>query len=472
MGALRPRIAIYVPLRSGVSGFRARADYDAQRWPGIAVVKDAIERHGHEVGYCSAATVSDHDIVLVSITSVRDWWPIIAERVTWPKGRYTVIAGGAGLLNIRPVLDCADIFVFGRAEHTIGPLIDATLARETYAHPSICYARDFSPDRAYEIAQVTEAYPYTVTLPSGETWKEGHIGCQRRCLFCSFAWQRKPVYERGALFFHQEFSNADERTIFDLDLSRPATWNEHNRYMILGLDGTSERLRMAINKPITRQMVITFLRGLAFLPNPHRMKFYSIVGYPTETPEDWRELAETIDEADRDLPATNAKWGIELHCTPFRAMPATPLAVWPMAYRSFRDEIARALRTPRAMLEKAGKDNIFYHGQRIWAVQTGTTEGLASAALHVLMLRGDETHAQIVRKLATSKAFWAANTAARCRTLEAHLDIDRLFGWYTWDDLPTRYLHSYVGQQGMARAERVAWAKLTGERPTEKRGQL
>jgi hypothetical protein len=81
-----------------------------------------------------------------------------------------------------------------------------------------------------------------------------------------------------------------EKTIFELDLEKPETWGLP-KLRIVGMDGFSERLRRMVNKPITREMLRGFFRGLAAakIP-PSHMKVYSIVGYPTETEADWFEF--------------------------------------------------------------------------------------------------------------------------------------------------------------------------------------
>ena len=44
----------------------------------------------------------------------------------------------------------------------------------------------------------------------------------------------------------------------------------------------------------------------------------------------------------------------------------------------------------------------------------------------------------------------------RTAFIERHVDIDRLFGPYTWANLPTRYLRTYVPLEKMQRADELA----------------
>ncbi len=58
--------------------------------------------------------------------------------------------------------------------------------------------------------------------------------------------------------------------------------------------------------------------------------------------------------------------------------------------------------------------------------------------------RGLEDDSEVVARLATSAKFRSASMAHKTAILERHVDIPRLFGPYTWDTLPTRYLAAYT----------------------------
>lgn len=69
---------------------------------------------------------------------------------------------------------------------------------------------------------------------------------------------------------------------------------------------------------------------------------------------------EDIRIVDNGLSKTENQTSILLHSTPFRAMPATPLACKPMSYLNYRGMIAKKLGKGRY------KGNIFYQGNSIW----------------------------------------------------------------------------------------------------------
>ena len=407
--------------------------HDVRAWPGFEMVLDALRRSGYAPEYAGRATVHEYDVVLVSITSDCDWWPWLAERSTW-KGKPLVIAGGAGVLNVRPFLRWVDCFVIGRGE-TITPLLMAAHERgERYESPSLIWSDSFDIGKRYEIAQTAQPYPHTFQLTNGKTFAEASIGCPNRCLFCGYTWQRKYIgdgtYRAGAESMN---SGNRERTVIDLLKLPPAQWQDEGPLRIVGIDGMSERLRKKANKPITRGMFRGFLSGLAEIAPPHQVKLYFIVGYPGETESDWLELTEDITAVDGSL-AKSKQWSLLCHFTPFRAMPATPSACWSMSAVNYRGLIARRLR-------KIGmRGNIFYQGNRFWAVEGMGTDSASSLIHSAICLRGAESDGAAMMKIARAGKYWKANSADKEATLRKMFDVDGLLAACTPDTLPTRYL--------------------------------
>ena len=202
------------------------------------------------------------------------------------------------------------------------------------------------------------------------------------------------------------------------------------------IDGMSERLRYMVNKKISRDMLTRFIVRLAGCKKPHQTKFFNIVGYPTETDDDWRELLETIKDADAQTERREKQTCILLHNTPFRAMPATPMACAPMSYKNYRGRIAKMGRNL--------KGNVFYQGKGIWAVESLGTDSLPTVIKSAIVWRGVESDADNFVKLALSKKFDGASTLQKQVTLEKYFDVARLFGKCTLDELPTRYLATYA----------------------------
>tara|TARA_Y100000310_G_scaffold219666_1_gene221061 strand:- start:1545 stop:2930 length:1386 start_codon:yes stop_codon:yes gene_type:complete len=441
MVAERPTIAIYVPQRYTKGDYK-RDSFHTRLHRGIHIVKDALERAGREVEYCSMATAHRYAIVLVSMTDGIDWFPFIEERRQWVESSTVVVVGGAGLLNVRPFLQWFDIGVFGRAEGIIAPLVDAIYKGEEFDHPSVCYSETFDPSDDFEVSQSSVPYPHSVQLmPSPanrrdtgkEGWVEAPLGCKRKCWFCAYTWHRKPL--AGVDDPSYATGEDTEATMLDLDPATAASW-PHIRHV--GLDGLSQRLRFAMNKRITRAMFWAWFGGLAASgKKPHQVKLYNVVGIPSEDTDEWFEHLDDLARIDSALPDADPAWSIVLQSTPFMPMPATPAAVWPMSKRNYRGLVSRTLQKPGM------PGNTYFQGRALWAVESSGTESLATAMVRALTLRGVEEDADLVERIAVSRRFWTGRMQARAANMERHGDMDRLFRAYTWDDLPTRYLKTY-----------------------------
>lgn len=428
------RIGAYIVKRNAKQTYKVEC-FNIRQNAGIAIVIDILRRSGYEVEWCSSANVHNFDVVLFAMTADCDWWEFIAERVKWQKGNYKVVVGGAGCLNVRPFLEHVDYFVLGRAEGVIDKLIKGLETDGDYEGPSVINSKTFNVDKSYMINQAG-LYPHVLKLENGKEYKEDVIGCNHKCLFCGYTWHRKCA-QHGA--FRYKFgglwdSRGDiERAILDMDID---STDDLTTLRTTAIDGMSERLRYMVNKKISRDMLTRFIVRLAGCKKPHQTKFFNIVGYPTETDDDWRELLDTIKDADAQTERREKQTCILLHNTPFRAMPATPMACAPMSYKNYRGKIAKMGRNL--------KGNVFYQGKGIWAVESMGTDSLPTVIKSAIVWRGIESDADNFVKLALSKKFDGASTLQKQVTLEKYFDVARLFGKYTLDDLPTRYLATYA----------------------------
>ena len=411
---------------------------DTRQFVGLRVIIDALRRAGYETEWAGAATVHEYDVVLVSLTADCDWWPWIQERLTWRRGSYKVIVGGAGVLHVTPFTRFADYFSLGRGEESIVNLVRKLDGKEAEPDDSIIESATFSPDNVYHIRQTDEVYPHRIELSNNKNgFLEGAIGCNHRCLFCGYTWQRKFVSTKKYYQMDDSlFGNIADRERAMLDIKEDPESVDFSKLRTTAIDGMSERLRYMVNKRISREMMADFIRlMLASDAKPHQIKFYNIVGYPTETEDDWREYLETLKEADTDA-KKEKQWSIVLHSTPFRAMPATPLACAPMSKKNYRGIIG-------STLGKGLKGNIIFQGCGIWSVESMGTDGLSTVELSALAHRGSESDSENIAKLCATKKFWAASSAVKEATLEKYFDMDYLFSEFTPDTLPSRYLRSY-----------------------------
>ena len=131
---------------------------------------------------------------------------------------------------------------------------------------------------------------------------------------------------------------------------------------------------------------------------------------------------------------------------------ALPDACCPMSHVNYRGRIVKVLRQG----QHGQYTGIFYRGNRFWAAESRGTESLPTVILDSLVLRGVEDDSETIAMLAGSTKFRNASMAHKTAILERHVDIDRLFGPYTWDTLPTRYLRSYADLAKLQRIDEVA----------------
>ena len=432
------RICAYVPGTHAKENY-ARESFNVRQYAGLAVVVDIVRRAGYEVDYAGIATVHHYDVVLVSITSDCDWWPFVAERSRWPKGNYKVIAGGPGVLNVRPFLPWVDYFCLGRAESVIDKLIRVLDGYSEDIGPSVIESTSFSVDKRYQLNQVDAPYPHEIRLESGARYREGNLGCNHKCLFCAYTWHRK---HSGGTFEYGDMWSKNENVELALLDMHEGKAVDYNKLRNTAIDGMSERLRFAVNKKITRDMLREFLVRLASCEKPHQVKFYNILGYPDETEADWWELLEDIEAADRQLLQAHGRTSFLLLSTPFRAMPGTPMACAPMSYKNYRGRVAR-------VLGPGHKGNVFYDGKWIWAVEGMGTESLSTVIQSAIVWRGTEDDSENILRVARSKRFANASSLVKQATLERYFDVKGLFGAYTKETLPTRYLRTYAAVEKM-----------------------
>lgn len=432
------KIGAYVVSKQAKQAY-ANDNFDVRSWPGFEMVLDCLRRADYQITYVGKDTAYQYDIILVSITSDCDWWAYLAERSQWVKSNTRVIIGGPGVLNVRPFLPYADIFVLGRAENIIKPLIETEFKGDYLDNQSVIYTKLFDINKTYKIAQAECLYPYEYKLTNVKPYKETALGCPNKCYFCNYSWSRKYIgdgtFQAGV---DGMFSSGNrEHTMADLIKIPTDQWESEAPLRITALDGMSQKLRYQANKRISREMFREVLTRLATIEKPHQLKIYNIVGYPNETIDDWQEYIEDISQVDSKL-AKGKQWQLLCHYTPFRAMPNTPSAIWPMAYREYRGQIAKTLKSPFM------PGNVFYQGNKFWCVEGMGTDSLATVIQSALCHRGTEEDSGKIMKLARTNKYWNASSNVKRNTLEKEFDIKRLFNAYTWDTLPTRYLESYI----------------------------
>jgi hypothetical protein len=429
------KIGIYVQSCYAKANYKQES-FNIRLFAGIEVVADTLRRGGHETGYCSEHNVDKFDVVLVTITAQCDWFSFIAERERWPVGKYKVVVGGAGMLNVRPFLPWFDVCVWGRAENIICGVV-RNIDSCHLLGGCVAESKKFNPNEKYKINQADGVYPHEIGIgghtKKEQVWQETGIGCKRKCKFCAYTWHRKNIVTK------QSYSNDGldvEFTMLDLDMSNNDWCKKSIRS--IGLDGVSEKLRLMVNKPISNELLHEFIRKKAKYGNGEQVKFFNVVGYPGESEDDYLELLSCLKRADDSLGGVG-KMSCLFGFSPFRAMPATPAALWPMSKRDFRKQsISKFLKKPTM------PGNVFFQGKSIWAVEWMGTDSLSGVMVDAIALRGTEEDIDNVGKISRTKKFWSASAKSKKATIENCFDVDALFSEYALEKYPVRYLESYV----------------------------
>lgn len=117
-------------------------------------------------------------------------------------------------------------------------------------------------------------------------------------------------------------------------------------------------------------------------------------------------------------------------------MPATPLACAPMLKKEIRGKIEQYL----------GGDeigHIIYRGNQLFSVSSGSVEALSTVMLSAIAHRGDTNDTENISRLCRYGKFWRMSNPEKKQVLTKLFDMDKLFGEFTSETLPSRYLRTY-----------------------------
>ena len=431
------KIGLYVQQKYAKQLY-ANECFDARQFIGVRVIADVLKRAGYDIDYVGHNSVTSCDVILISLTSECDYWDFIRERCHWPKGDYKVIVGGAGVVNNRPFLEYADYYVLGRGEDIIVQLVENL---HGFEHESVINTKTFSMDKIYQMRQGC-LYPHEIIrktakgvkgFSSNKNWQETSIGCPHKCLFCQYTWTRKQTHDI------YETSSGDktfnEHAI--LDMAKNGFKNIPHRMNTVAIDGCSEKLRWQVNKKIKNEMLIELLvKYYMDKVKIYKPLLYNIVGFPNETEDDYEELLSVFSRIAEALKASKGvKAGLEMNNTPFHAMPLTPAACWPMPYREMGKILLRRPDITRATV---------FESPTFRVIDKTGGRSLATVFLAMLTHRGEERHADTMRKIALSSAFWNADSKTKLATLEKYFDPKFFFGAFNSLTLPTRNIRTYA----------------------------
>jgi len=285
-----------------------RKSFDSFGFLGLHIVMEDIKKDGHEIEYCTLATVKDYDFALFSITAPEDITTFLKaiKLGEYKKGNCFVVAGGAGCINICSIYDFIDMAVFGRAEGQSLKIIGKQKSENIWVKKE-----DPNLENSYIVRQVNSLHDD----------ENGCCGCRNKCFFCQYTWTRKLVgknYSAG-----RDGYTINEEDFKSLCIDKPGRYTT-------GIDGLSFETRKRVNKGFVTDELIRekFEKAIA---NGHEkaimLKLFGIVGYPWETVQTAREDAKKFGELFDGINEKYSKGRLmaAMHLTPFSPEPLTPM---------------------------------------------------------------------------------------------------------------------------------------------------
>jgi len=317
-------------------------NYNRTRYRGLAAswLHWELERAG-----AALADPSDASILLVTASSQQGIADVKRELKRIGNTQATVVLGGGGCYAPAVFDGVADVCCVGEGARFIRTLLlDGLEAARALPEAWV-------PGETRPVIPSTE-FPWEVPPiqhPDGTVRVFGARGCRYRCLFCQTGWetiyqthpspdvlqrqidaltqQRRRVAivtndgaeESVVLRGQQEFLSM---RLHNLRRMMPIT-RAVTKSVRIGVEGVSERLRVAVGKPVRNDDLLETTAGL--LANGVGVRWFFIAGLPGETDADYDELRQVVLELKR-IP----KGVVMMNFHAFIPQPATPLCVLPL----------------------------------------------------------------------------------------------------------------------------------------------
>ena len=428
---------VYDPLKAR----RKDNSFDGNQNTGARLIKQIVERAGIPVGFCSAETANEYRVVLVSFTSNYDmfaFYRAVALLPFWQRGKRTfrVVAGGAGMQNPVSVRNFVDAAAFGRAETFAARLVQAALDSKPFDHPSVMHLPDIHP---VEFCQASEVYPNIVG-----GWQEAQIGCPHKCAFCHYTWGRKRVVAAGVGNAAYLASN-----IIGGNASPEVTWRDVGEYAqkfsrITGaIDGSSERLRFAVNKVIRNEEIVNAIETAGSTEGTKHISALNVVNYPTETDEDRKEIEDVMRKANPKNKVVVVLRPCQFRPSVLTPMQWEPVSIFPATCKKARNFVAR--RETLTVIYSGGIESPWSHLEAVLAERALPTKEFAGM-FHAICFAS---------KL--QSGLWAE----KVRRLQANFDIKPYVREYDFDEKhPCWFLRSYTDPEDLKKAGRIVRRRL------------
>ena len=113
---------------------------------------------------------------------------------------------------------------------------------------------------------------------------------------------------------------------------------------------------------------------------------------------------------------------ISVHNTPFKPMPASPLAIWPVSKKEYRGA------EQKFKITKSKHPYLIYKGNSYEMNMGQYTESLSTISLWMIALRGTENDIDNIILVSQSSKFWSSSAQIKQKTLEKYFNLDKIFG--------------------------------------------
>ena len=306
------KICALVPNRTHVFNKKHKQRLNTNNYYGLTIIIDTINTKIKEkIRYVSIEDVNKYDIVLYSMLSIEDYYSFVYtyNRKLKEKKKGIWIIGGSGISNINPLIKYFDYIVLGRGESLIIELLKSIVQGKEINNTSIVEAKKYDPLNRYYIN-------YTKVLWKGSenTKEEKMYGCKYNCSYCRYRTATLPPNLRKK--DNKTTMPGNEETFWELKI-------KDGSFFTTSLDGLTEKIRYAVNKPISNKQIINKFILSSKTTKKINIKIYFIIGYPNINNITFKELLDCFKEIDNNI--NNCKIFIKLHFTPFGAEPQTPM---------------------------------------------------------------------------------------------------------------------------------------------------
>lgn len=334
------KIAGLMPTHAHVTNKKNGRRIDIRNYFGLNMIINQIEKlTPSKVDVITYEKINNYEIILVSLHSVEDIYAAIYTLTKKVKGEIKpiIIAGGAAICNIEPLVKYFDFIVIGRGESLIIPLLNSIKKKKSFSHPSVVNKNEHYHDKIYQINYAEKLFPDTINGV-----KETMYGCKYNCSYCRYRYSALPPNLRNE--DKKTTMPGNEETFWDLEI-------KDGKFHTTSLDGLTQQIRYAVSKPITNKMVIEKIAAFSKVTKKINLKIYFVIGYPGNGSFDLSEIKQTLLAASELTGKCDVF--IKLHFTPFSAEPQTPMQWEAMnIHRDYRNELELMRATSPYLIEK------------------------------------------------------------------------------------------------------------------------